>query len=153
MCTLASMLNCCALPVSICSRKSSTDAGTSTEYPSSRKPLRVLNTDSKTLKCAAVPMRPALGGKLKITKATLRSCFTVLRIAINLVTRAASMAVRSMQVNMSWALVLTSKVQALWHPVQATPAAPARPPKTIGFVAPSSSGIAIIKVFSTGIKP
>ena len=153
MWTLASILNCCALPVSICSRKSSTDAGTSTTYPSSRRPFRVLNTDSNTLKCAAVPMRPALGGKLNITSATLRSCLTVLRIAMSLVTRAANMAVRSTQVNMSCALVLTSKVQALWQPVQATPAAPARPPKIMGLVAPSSSGIAIIKVFSTGIKP
>ena len=54
---------------------------------------------------------------------------------------------------MSWSCAAGLKVQARSQPWQALPAASVRPPKTIGPVAPSSSGMATIIVASTGSRP
>jgi hypothetical protein len=80
---------------------------------------------------------PAFGGKLNSTMASLRSARAVLRSVTSLSTRAASTSVRSGAELMLRLLPLTSD----------------RPPKTIGPVAPSSSGIATMMVASTGIRP
>ena len=64
----------------------------------------VLNSDSNTAKYAAVPVLPELGGKLKMTMATLRWARSERRKSTNLPTRADNMAVRSVQVNMSCCL-------------------------------------------------
>ena len=109
-------------------------------------------------------MLPALGGKLKTTTATLRSARWLRRRVTRRSTLAASICARSGQVAMSCctlrALPLCScalswppKVQRWSHPVQVTPAPPGRPPKTVGLVAPSSSGMATMMVLSTGSKP
>ena len=57
--------------------------------------------DSNTDRWAAVPVLPALGGKLNRTMPTLRSAREARRIATSLPTRAASMVARSGQECMS----------------------------------------------------
>ena len=100
-----------------------------------------------------MPVLPALGGKLKSTAATLRSARSLRRRSTSLPTRAASASARSVQVCMSWSCSACLKVQLRSQPWQAAPAASLRPPKTIGPVQPSSSGMAIIIVASTGSRP
>ena len=73
---------------------------------------KVCHNDSKTAKKAAVPILPALGGKLNNTIATLRSLRSLRFKATILLTRAANMMARSGQECMSCALVLSPKVQA-----------------------------------------
>ena len=113
----------------------------------------VLNSDSNTDRNAAVPVLPALGGKLKITAATLRCARSARRRSISLPTRAASMSARSMQLCMSCDSATFLNVQPCEQPVQAMCSALPRPPNTIDPVAPSSSGIATIIVASTGSSP
>ena len=82
---------------------------------------------------------PALGGKLNSTVATLRSARGPRRSATSLATRAASIAARS---------GCGHHVAALSPGVAAE-----RPPKVIGQMPPSSSGMATIMVASTGSNP
>ncbi len=112
-----------------------------------------LCSDSKTDRNAAVPVLPAFGGKLKTTAARRRSARSLRRRSTSLPTRAASASARSEQVCMSWSCSAALKVQWRSQPLQAVPAASLRPPKTIGPVQPSSSGMAIIIVASTGSRP
>ena len=99
-----------------------------------------------------MPTLPALGGKLKSTMPTRRSTRSVRRSATSLATRAASISARSGQECIARAPSI-GKEHAREQPVQVPPAESERPPKTIGLVAPSSSGIATMMVVSTGIRP
>ena len=85
--------------------------------------------------------------------ATLRLARSERRRSTNLPTRIASMAVRSVQVNMSSVLCSLVKVHRWWQPVQVTPSAPGRPAYTMGTTEPSSSGMATMMVDSTGMRP
>ena len=110
-------------------------------------------------------MLPALGGKLKTTNATLRCPRSLRRSVTSRSTRAASICARSGQVAMSCCTLRMPpgaasgaeswpvKVQRWSQPVQVTPGPPGRPPKTVGLVAPSSSGMATMMVLSTGSRP
>ncbi len=51
------------------------------------------------------------------------------------------------------AVAVGGKRQSRSQPVQGSPAPAARPPKTVGWMAPSISGIATMMVFSTGSSP
>ena len=88
----------------------------------------MLKSDWNTDKYAAVPTLPALGGKLNSTMASLRSARGLSRSRTRRSTRAVSISVRSMQVNMSWLRGPVGKVQRLSQPVQVCPAGPGRPP-------------------------
>ena len=97
-----------------------------------------------------MPVVPALGGKLNSTVAILRSARSDRRSATSLATRAASFAARSGFGTMSREQFTPSQ------PAQrsaGTSEAPQRPPKVIGQMPPSSSGIATIIVASTGNRP
>ena len=94
---------------------------------------------------AAVPVLPAFGGKLNSTIATLRSARSARRSATSLATRAASISARSVQTCMSRALSLPGKCSR-GRSRAGHAGASERPPKTIGPVAPSSSGMATIMV-------
>ena len=95
-----------------------------------------MSSEANTDRCAAVPVAPALGGKLNSTMASLRSPTGVARSATIRATRAARAAARPGWLFMSWVATLSVLSE--------------RPPKTIGEVAPSSSGIATMIVDSTG---
>ena len=86
-----------------------------------------------------MPVLPAFGGKLNSTSATLRAAVGVWRRSIRRSTRAASALARSG----------CGCISREWS----DGASAERPPKTIGPVEPSSSGMATIIVASTGISP
>ena len=98
-----------------------------------------------------MPVLPALGGKLNSTIPTRRSARSERRRATSRETRAASTPARSMQTCMSRAVSDAGNTQARAQPVHMPPEE--RPPNTIGFVAPSSSGMATMMVDSTGSRP
>jgi hypothetical protein len=107
----------------------------------------VLCSDSNTDRKAAVPVLPALGGKLNTTSATLRSARSLRRSATS--ARRARPACRCARCSCacpaSSAIWPSPKVQPARSRCR-WPGAPARPPNTIGPVAPSSSGMATIMV-------
>jgi hypothetical protein len=78
-CTLAGAPKRSRLPSHTIARSASTLAGNSTVYPCSASAASVRCSDGKTLRYAALPVLPALGGKLKSTTASLRSARGVRR--------------------------------------------------------------------------
>ena len=86
-----------------------------------------------------MPVAAGIGRKLNSTIAILRSARALRRSATSRATRAASIAARS------------GMRRHVAPPVAAPPLE--RPPKVIGQIAPSSSGIATIIVASTGVSP
>ena len=84
--------------------------------------------DSNTERKAAVPVLPALGGKLNSTIATLRSRRSERRSATRRAVRDASISARSLQTCISPPTSEREKVQARSQPVQGIPAPSERPP-------------------------
>jgi hypothetical protein len=110
-----------------------------------RQPAERGVEDSNTARCAADPVAPELGGKLKMVMAMRRSARAARRRAISLATLPASAAARSGSPRMAWIGPVISFF--------GVDGAALRPPNTLGQIAPSSSGRATIIVASSGTSP
>ena len=110
--------------------------------------------EEKTSRWAAVPMFTALGGKLKITTPTFLSLFSNFLKFMSLRTFLAKSETLSLE-----KVMLRSKYPDVFEwscssrGNSPSPLTTLLPPNTTGDIAPSSSGIATIMVFSTGSKP